>query len=171
LTTSYDAGGSGHGKDRTFLSRSAEETERIGADLGRRLRGGDCILLSGELGSGKTTFLRGLARGLGIADLGGVHSPSYTLVNHYSGTIDLAHIDAYFMNSSEDLELCGFDDSLAAGQVVAVEWADRIAERFPDAPTLPPGAIDVRMTLVSVEERRILIDPWPPIGGSIGGAH
>ncbi len=115
------------GAEGWILSRSEKETEQLAADLGSVLKGGECVLLTGELGAGKTTFIRGLARGLGAADPDAVHSPSYTLVLRYPGRVGLTHIDAYFMNSEEDLDLCGFDDALNAGDVAAVEWAEKIA--------------------------------------------
>ena len=116
---------------RRLLSASPEETERIGADVGRILeKGPACVLLSGDLGTGKTTFIRGLAKGLKVFDPGSVRSPSYTLVNRYPGKVSLTHIDAYFMRSAEDLDLCGYDDALARGDVVAVEWADRVRGIF-----------------------------------------
>ena len=115
------------GAEGWLVSRAEKETEQLAADLGTLLRGGECVLLTGELGAGKTTFIRGLARGLGAADPEGVHSPSYTLVLRYPGRVGLTHIDAYFMNSDEDLDLCGFDDAINAGDVAAVEWAEKIA--------------------------------------------
>ncbi len=138
----------------SYVSKSSAETEALGAGLGKTLKKGDLLLLSGELGSGKTVFIRGLARGIGVADPGAVHSPSYTLVNRYPGDpLSLTHIDAYFMRSGEDLDLCGFEEALEGGDVVAIEWADRLSASFP--------ARSVRVHLVHGGEdiRRIFFEP------------
>ena len=167
MTTSSDRPGKEErraGTDRTVLSRSAGETERLGAELGALLRPGACVLLSGELGSGKTTFLRGMARGLGVDDPESVNSPSYPLVNRYPGPLPLTHVDAYFMRSAEDLDLCGFDDALAAGDVVAVEWADRLFGAIADRERSPRSAIRVGFLISGEKERKIFIENWPEPG-------
>ena len=105
-----------------------EETEVLGEELGRRLRKGDLVLLKGELGAGKTTFVRGIARGLGSEAL--VASPSFQLVRVYPGRIALAHVDLYRLESHSELAELGLDELLDAGAVV-VEWGDRI--EAPDA--------------------------------------
>jgi tRNA threonylcarbamoyladenosine biosynthesis protein TsaE len=105
----------------------------------------------GELGAGKTTFIRGLARGLGVEDPLSVKSPSYTLVLSYPGPLPLLHVDAYFMKSQDDLDLCGMDDALAAGHVVVIEWADRVLDR------LPRQRIIVSIEHLGTDEREILI--------------
>jgi tRNA threonylcarbamoyladenosine biosynthesis protein TsaE len=102
---------------------SAAETEAIGEGLGRRLRAGDMVLLTGELGAGKTTFVRGLARGIGSA--APVASPTFQLVRIYPGRVQLAHIDLYRIESSSELGDLGLDELLVEGAVV-VEWGDRV---------------------------------------------
>jgi tRNA threonylcarbamoyladenosine biosynthesis protein TsaE len=134
-----------------FETRGALETENVGAELARTLKGGETIALFGELGSGKTTFIRGLARGLGVADASSVKSPSYTLVLSYPGRLPLLHLDAYFMHSPDDVDLCGMDEFLARGGVVAVEWAERVTAR------LPKGALSVELEHQGLNERRIRI--------------
>ncbi|MCE2883731.1 MAG: tRNA (adenosine(37)-N6)-threonylcarbamoyltransferase complex ATPase subunit type 1 TsaE [Planctomycetaceae bacterium] len=119
----------------SFHLRSAEETEQLGAVLGDLLRsrtahpGAIAILLSGELGAGKTTFVRGLAEGLG-ADGGAVASPTFTMRMDHRGERSLAHIDAWRLQSGE-LEGIGFDELLAGDGVVAIEWPERIANALP----------------------------------------
>jgi tRNA threonylcarbamoyladenosine biosynthesis protein TsaE len=167
LTTGSDRGaGSGgrgcnRGSVRRVSSHSAAETERVAAGLGALLAGGECVLLSGELGAGKTTFIRGLARGLGVEDPAGVHSPSYTLVNRYPGRIPLLHVDAYFMHSAEDLDLCGFEDALGRGDVVVVEWADRIAAVLEAATGRPSAWIKIAMEHTGETDREITVVNWP----------
>ena len=113
-----------------LLSHSPSETEALGEELGRILEGGEILALCGELGSGKTTFVRGLARGLGVGKEI-VVSPSFTLLNEYPGRINLYHFDFYRLEGLEDLESIGFWDYIGEG-IVTVEWADRIPEAIPE---------------------------------------
>ena len=102
---------------------SPQETEAAGEELGRRLRSGDLVLLRGELGAGKTTFVRGVARGSGSA--APVASPTFQLVRIYPGRLQLAHVDLYRLEKGDDLRDLGLDELLDAGAVV-VEWGDRL---------------------------------------------
>lgn len=106
------------------LTRSAAETEALGEQLAATLAPGDLLLLAGELGAGKTTFVRGLARGLGATAT--VQSPTFTLVRVYPGRVQLAHVDLYRLEKSAELADLGLEELLEAG-VVAVEWGDRLA--------------------------------------------
>lgn len=106
-----------------MITNTPEETEEAAARLGRRLRRGDLVLLVGELGAGKTTFVRGLARGMGVE--GQVMSPTFQLVRIYPGRPQLAHVDLYRVG--EEAELGDLDlDGLLSDGVVAVEWGDRL---------------------------------------------
>jgi len=147
--------------DGSFRTSSTAETEALGADLGSILAAGTVVLLSGELGAGKTTFIRGMARGLGVDDPGSVCSPSYTLVNRYPGPVALTHLDAYFMRSGEDLDLCGLEEARLAGDVVVVEWGDRVRNLFPEE------AVEVVLQHTGEDERQILVrnHPRPPVAG------
>jgi len=109
-------------------SSSPEETEAAGEELAAALRVGDLLLLAGELGAGKTTFVRGLARGLGSS--GAVQSPTFQLVRVYPGRIQLAHVDLYRLESGAELADLGLDDLLEQG-IVAVEWGDRLHLDYP----------------------------------------
>lgn len=113
-----------------FISHSTDETERIGEELAQRLRPGDVIAYTGELGMGKTAFTRGLARGLGCR--GRVSSPTFTIVNEYDGTVPLFHFDLYRLGSSDELYDIGWDDYLARGGVCAVEWSERVTDALPE---------------------------------------
>ncbi|HVS12199.1 MAG TPA: tRNA (adenosine(37)-N6)-threonylcarbamoyltransferase complex ATPase subunit type 1 TsaE [Planctomycetota bacterium] len=110
---------------RSFLSGSAEATEALGAFLGSRLPPGSLVALHGELGSGKTCFVRGLARGLGVE--GDVASPTYTLMHHHPGPVPLYHLDAWMQGRGEAFLEDGGAEWLHAGGVAAVEWAERVA--------------------------------------------
>jgi tRNA threonylcarbamoyladenosine biosynthesis protein TsaE len=113
---------------RTHLTRSEEETERIARDLGAKLGVGAVVLLYGDLGAGKTCFVRGLASGLGI-DPEEVSSPTFTLVQEYRGRVPLYHVDLYRITPGEAGEL-GLEELTASG-VVAIEWAEKVDEMFP----------------------------------------
>ncbi len=106
------------------VTTSPAETERAGQLLGEQLRTGDVVLLVGELGAGKTTFVRGVARGTGSkAD---VASPTFQLVRVYPGRVQLAHVDLYRVENSAELRDLGLEELASQGAVV-VEWGDRLA--------------------------------------------
>ena len=134
-----------------FYTASAYETEELGARLGRQLRPGAVIAFYGDLGAGKTAFTRGLARGLGIVDP--ITSPTYTIVNDYSGKIPLFHFDMYRLSSSEDLFDIGWEDYLTRGGVIAVEWSERVEDALEDA-----LKIDIRRDPERDNGRRIIIE-------------
>jgi tRNA threonylcarbamoyladenosine biosynthesis protein TsaE len=113
---------------REVTTASPAETEELGRRLGERLAPGDVVLLNGELGAGKTTFVRGVARGVGSA--APVASPTFQLVRVYPGPLQLAHVDLYRIESSAELADLGLDELSDQGAVV-VEWGDRID--VPDA--------------------------------------
>ena len=114
-----------------YITRSASETEQLGARLAERLLPGDVIALRGGLGAGKTAFTRGLARGLGIEDP--VTSPTYTIVNEYSqGRLPLFHFDMYRLRGAEELFDLGWEDYLDRGGVCAVEWSENVWEALED---------------------------------------
>jgi len=127
------------------VTRSAEETEAAGEELAARLRPGDLLLLAGELGSGKTTFVRGLARGLGST--AEVQSPTFQLVRVYRGRIQLGHVDLYRLDAGPGIGELGIEDLLAEG-VVAIEWGDRLRPQ-------PAGALRVGFEALSPGERVI----------------
>ena len=113
-----------------FITNSPEETEALGAALGKRLPAGTVIAYRGDLGAGKTAFTRGLARGLGCTEQ--VTSPTYTIVNEYlGGRLPLFHFDMYRLTSSDDLWDIGWEDYLDRGGVCAVEWSEQVADAMP----------------------------------------
>ena len=132
-----------------FLTNSPEETERIGASLGKILPPGTVIAYEGDLGAGKTAFTRGLARGLGYRDP--VTSPTYTIVNEYlGGRLPLFHFDMYRLSSSDDLWDIGWEDYLERGGVCAVEWSENVADAM-------ENPITVRIEKLGDDERKITI--------------
>ena len=103
-----------------FFTSVEEETERIGEEFAKTLSPGEVVAMRGGMGVGKTAFVRGLARGLGISDR--VTSPTYTIVNEYPSDPPLFHFDLYRLSSSEELFEIGFDDYLARGGICVIEW-------------------------------------------------
>ena len=115
-----------------FITNSPEETEAVGAALGKILTPGAVIAYRGDLGAGKTAFTRGLARGLGYTEP--VTSPTYTIVNEYlGGRMPLFHFDMYRLRSSDDLWDIGWEDYLERGGVCAVEWSENVEDALEDA--------------------------------------
>jgi tRNA threonylcarbamoyladenosine biosynthesis protein TsaE len=136
-----------------YETRSVAETEAVAADLARTLSPGASIALHGNLGAGKTQFVRGLLVGLG-GNARTVSSPTYVLLNVYdTGRMPLFHLDAYRVHGPEDFEAIGFGELFEQGGVVVVEWADRVRE------LLPAGTIHVRLEPIGEEARRITIEP------------
>ena len=130
-----------------LLSRSAEETRALGERLGARLGAGDVVACIGALGAGKTCFLQGLARGLGVdAD---VTSPTFVLVNEYPGRVRVYHIDANRTESLAELVELGIEEMLHGDGVTVVEWADKLL------PLLPPRTVIVGIDGLGDEPREI----------------
>ena len=114
-----------------IYTHSPEETEAAGELFGSLLPAGAVIAYTGDLGAGKTSFTRGLARGLGITEP--ITSPTYTIVNEYlSGRLPLFHFDMYRLHSADDLFDIGWEDYLERGGVCAVEWSERVADALED---------------------------------------
>ena len=132
-----------------FITNGPEETEALGARLARALEPGAVVAFTGDLGAGKTAFVRGLARGLGIRDR--VTSPTFTVVNEYEGgRLPLFHFDLYRLGSADELFDIGWEDYLARGGVCAVEWSERMEE------LLEPGTIRVDLRRGEDEDRRVI---------------
>lgn len=130
------------------LSRSEETTEAAGERLGASLASGSVVLLYGDLGAGKTAFVRGLARGLG-ADPAEVSSPTFTIVQEYAGRLTLYHVDLYRLEEKEVDDL-GLEELVLGDGVVAIEWADRWRGR-------PEDVIEVRIEDTGEDTRRIAV--------------
>ncbi|PYQ55007.1 MAG: tRNA (adenosine(37)-N6)-threonylcarbamoyltransferase complex ATPase subunit type 1 TsaE [Acidobacteria bacterium] len=136
---------------RSALTRSAAETEQVAAELAAHFRGGEVVLLTGELGAGKTAFVRGLARGLG-SDPEEVASPTFVLLTTYPGRITLHHADLYRLaRPGEDADL-GLEELPGPRGVLAVEWAERLG----DCPW--PRVVRVRLEHAGEDTRRIEIE-------------
>ncbi len=135
------------------VCQSARATRTLAARLGRKLAGGAVLALKGELGAGKTTFVQGLAEGLGVPAGEPIVSPTYTLVNEYvGGRLTLVHLDFYRINDEETARGLGLEEQIGrSGTITAVEWADL----WPDL--IPEGALWIELTRASFEARVITL--------------
>ncbi len=136
---------------RELTTDSAEKTMSVGEELSRRLVKGDVVAFYGDLGAGKTTMIKGIARGLGI-DPNDVSSPSFALIHEYGGTLSVHHIDLYRIEQPSEIAELGLWEILDGDGVSLVEWADRAKELLPDR------TIEVRITRIGPNERRIEFD-------------
>ena len=130
----------------TFVTNSVEETEKLGARLAQKLKGTEVIAFFGGLGMGKTAFTRGLALGLGVKD--GVSSPTFALVNEYSGKYKIYHFDMYRVNTWDDLYSTGFFDYIDNG-ILLIEWSENIEG------ALPENAIRINISRGENDDSRI----------------
>jgi tRNA threonylcarbamoyladenosine biosynthesis protein TsaE len=136
-------------QSETITTASEEETSAAGERFAARLKPGDVVLLFGDLGAGKTAFVRGLAKGLG-ASPDDVSSPTFTLIQEYRGPVPLQHVDLYRLKPSE-IEGLGLDELTDGAGVVAIEWAERWSEA-------PLDSWTVRLQHEGEDQRRIAIE-------------
>ena len=135
-----------------YTTNTVAETEALGAKLASTLCPGDVVAFFGDLGAGKTAFVRGMAAALGVRET--VTSPTYTVVNEYlSGRIPLFHFDLYRLSGPDDLFDIGWEDYLDRGGVCAVEWSERVREVLED-----PICVIIRMSPNGPDSREITID-------------
>ncbi len=116
---------------KKLLSKSAEETIEFGKRLGKLLAGGETIALTGQLGSGKTVLVKGLAEGLGVKSSKYVNSPSFVILKEYKGRVPLYHFDIYRLNEASDFATVGYAEYFYGKGVSVIEWADKILELLP----------------------------------------
>lgn len=135
---------------RALTSRSPAETQALGERLGARLERGAVVACTGELGAGKTCFLQGLARGLGVTS--DVTSPTFVLINQYRGRLPVYHLDAYRTGSLTELVDLGLEEMLDGDGVTVIEWADKLQ------PLLPARTIRVHLSGLGDEPREIVIE-------------
>ncbi len=136
--------------DMRFNSHSPAETEQIAADFSESCHAGTVIAMKGDLGAGKTCFVRGFARGMGYK--GDVNSPTFALVNEYKGgRLDVYHFDMYRVSGWEDLYTTGYFDYLETGGVLIVEWSENIEAALPD------DTVTVSIENVSETDRLITV--------------
>lgn len=154
--------------NQTLTSHSDSETEQLAARLAEKLRGGDIVTLEGPLGAGKTCFVRGLARGLGL-DEKQVSSPTFVITQEYAAQTGptLVHMDAYRLHGTDELESVGWEEMVSSPSVIiAVEWPSRIADAMK---TLPHIAVTIQP--VSMSSRRITIHAHEDLAARLEGFH
>ena len=135
------------------LTQSPEETQAWGEELAHGLRSGDCLLLSGELGAGKTTLVQGIARGLGI-DPKEIISPTFVLIREHNGRIPLYHIDAYRITDPKELLEVGLLEYFEKPGLTIIEWGEKVRA------LAPVDALEIHLEISQGDERRIrLIRP------------
>ena len=111
-----------------FITNSELETEQLGERLAKAVSGGAVIAMYGDLGAGKTAFVRGMARGMGLTCH--VSSPTFTIVNEYLGERELIHFDMYRLSGAEELFDIGWEDYISRGAVCVVEWSENVQDAF-----------------------------------------
>jgi tRNA threonylcarbamoyladenosine biosynthesis protein TsaE len=149
------------------LTKSVDDTRALAAEVAGFVRGGDLIVLAGDLGAGKTAFAQGLALGLGVNDP--VTSPAFVLVRSYAGRLPLTHIDVYRLDHLQEVFDLGIAEIVDGGGVTVVEWGDVVA------PALPADLLEVRLEQGEADdERRLAFDTvglsWAPRMAALGAA-
>lgn len=132
-----------------YYSNSVSDTEQFACELAKSLHPGDVIAFTGGLGAGKTAFVRGLAKGLGVS--GEVSSPTFSLVHEYAGAVPLYHFDMYRITDLDDLYSTGFFDYLESGGILAIEWSENIQGVLPD------HTIYIEIEPIGEEQRKITV--------------
>lgn len=138
------------GKMLEIISDTPHETERIGSLAGEMLKNGDVVALSGELGTGKTTLIKGIAQAMGF-DSGEVASPSFTFINEYDGPLSLFHIDLYRLENEKELYEIGFEEYMKGDGVVVIEWADKVPH------AVPKESLWITLRYLDAERREIIV--------------
>jgi tRNA threonylcarbamoyladenosine biosynthesis protein TsaE len=134
-----------------YHTKSSQETIELGKKIGAVLKPGDILAFYGELGSGKTTMIKGIALGLGVKEQDIVKSPSFIMVNEYNGRWPIYHIDLYRVKNDEEILSIGFDDYLYDNGVCLIEWAEKAEKE------LPKNIIKVELAPINLQERNITI--------------
>lgn len=133
-----------------FMTRSPQQTLRLGSFLGEMISAGMVVALIGNLGTGKTMLAKGISRGLGVRDEGEVTSPSFVLVNEYEGRVPVFHLDLYRLDNWRQTEEMGWDEWVSGAGVALVEWAEKAM------PLWPQEIIEIYFQWMGPEERRLL---------------
>lgn len=133
---------------------SLDETRSFGQKIGATVTGGTVIALTGDLGSGKTSFVQGLARGLEVPPDYYITSPTYTLINEYPGRYRLFHVDLYRIESPFETEEIGLFDIMGGDGITVIEWADRIEDE------LPAEHLHLKFKILNDETRKIFINAY-----------
>ena len=136
-----------------YISTGPRDTLEAGKILGASLTPGSVIGLAGELGAGKTCFIKGMAYGINRTPEDEVTSPTFAILQEYAGSVPLYHLDAYRITGSDDLETVGLEDCMDAGGIVVIEWADRIED------ALPEEHLMISIEVMSEQKRKFIFKP------------
>ena len=135
-----------------MITYSAEETIKLGQKLAGELSGGDVVALYGDLGSGKTTFTKGIGKGLGVKDPRRINSPTFVLIKEYGARIPMYHMDLYRLDRLQDMEDIAVEEYIYSDGVTIIEWAEKMKK------ILPRQHIAVRFTIKGENKRGIKIE-------------
>lgn len=141
-----------------FISQRAKETQVLARKLARLLKKNDCLALVGNFGSGKTTFVKGLAQGLGVRRKDSVCSPSFVILKLYPARLPLYHFDLYRLDHLRDLEDIGFSEFAASGGICVIEWADNVKG------LLPAGYLKIKFDMRGKNRRCLTFSATTPAG-------
>ena len=137
-----------------ILTHSPAETKALGQKIGRQLKPGVVVALTGELGSGKTVLVQGLAAGLDVPADYYITSPTFTLINEYPGRYPFYHVDLYRIEKQSDLDDIGLLEILDGNGITAIEWADRLHQEITAA------HLDMRLEIIDDDTRKFFIDGY-----------
>lgn len=157
------------GRPVTLRSASVADTRRLGERLGHHVRGGDVVLLYGDLGAGKTAFTQGIGRGVGVART--INSPTFTLLKEYAGRLPLYHFDLYRIENADELDTLGFEQYFEGEGVCVVEWADRAEGPTASATPWPADTLRVTFVRAGATEREIVCGAGGPRSGALLAAY
>jgi len=135
-----------------MITRNPEDTIKLGIELAKTLSKGDVVALYGDLGSGKTTFTKGVGQGLGVKDSRHINSPTFVLIKEYKGRLPIYHIDLYRLDNLQDIENIAIEEYIYGDGVAVIEWAERMKT------LLPKKHIAVKFTVTGETERDIKIE-------------
>jgi len=135
-----------------MITHNRDETIKLGENLAKKLSKGDVVALCGDLGSGKTTFTKGIGKGLGIKDPSHINSPTYVLIKEYKGKIPLYHIDLYRLDNLKDIEDISIEEYIYGDGITVIEWAEKIQS------LLPKEHISVKFIVRGEDKREIKIE-------------
>ncbi|NQU74594.1 MAG: tRNA (adenosine(37)-N6)-threonylcarbamoyltransferase complex ATPase subunit type 1 TsaE [Candidatus Omnitrophica bacterium] len=136
---------------KTYITKTREATIKLGEKLARTLKGGQIVALIGELGSGKTTLTKGIAKGLGVKNSRYVNSPSFVIIKEYRGKKPLYHFDIFRLDSVKDLDTIGYEEYFYGNGICVVEWADKIKK------LLPKKYLEIKIKILKNNDRKIKI--------------
>ena len=137
-----------------MITNSAEETILFGEKLGKTLKPGDIVALSGNLGSGKTTFTKGIGKGLGVKDSKRINSPTFVLIKEYKGRIPLYHLDLYRLDGLQEIENLAVEEYIYGHGITVIEWAEKIKGLLPEKHIL------VKFKAMSGDKREVIIEDF-----------